>query len=71
MPKYYLLASAATVEDLEKLIDKCFYTTGYKIGENLEIIPPKPRPGMDIYRVRRFRGRYRFEFRMMEVGNKS
>ena len=58
-----LIASAGTIEQLEKLINQYFFSTSYKIdGE--KVTNTKTGKTLDAYKVTAKKSRYRFE---MEV----
>ena len=55
-----LIASAATVADLENLINRYFFSTSYKIdGE--KVMNTKTGKTLDGYKVTAKKSRYRFE----------
>ena len=60
-PAPQLLASAGTIEDIEKLINRYWYSTAYTVNRSTLAIehPEKPTPAG--FRVIQKRGRYRFE----------
>lgn len=61
--KYRLLASAGTLQDIETIINKYFYSTSYHVnGEQIE--SSKTGKVLTAYRIILKKGRYRFE---MEV----
>lgn len=55
-----LIASAGTIEQLEKMINQYFYSTSYKIdGE--QVTNTKTGKTLDGYKVTEKKSRYRFE----------
>ena len=57
-----LLASAGTVEGIEKLINRYFYSTTWRVNpETLEIWNEKLEKALDGFRVVKKGRRYRFE----------
>jgi hypothetical protein len=60
-PAPQLLASAGTIEDIEKLINRYWFSESYTVNRSTLAIerPEKPTPAG--FRVIHKRGRYRFE----------
>lgn len=58
-----LIASAGTIEQLEKLINQYFFSTSYKI-DGKQVTNAKTGKTLDGYKVTAKKSRYRFE---MEV----
>ena len=66
MSNHKLLASAPTVENIEKLINEYFFSENYRVLENdstknLTVFNQKTGKYLDGFLVRYSRGRYRFE----------
>lgn len=56
-----LIGSAGSKEDLEKMINECFYSTNFHITDDGKIYNIKKQKFLDGYRVIQKRGRWRFE----------
>lgn len=55
-----LIASAGTKEDLEKMINKYYFSTNYMITENNEVFNTKKDKVLDGVKVENKKGRWRF-----------
>jgi hypothetical protein len=60
-PAAQLLASAGTIENIETLINRYWYSTAYTVNRSTLAIQHPEKPAPSGFRVIEKRGRYRFE----------
>lgn len=60
-PAPQLLASAGTIEDIEKLINRYWFSESYTVNRSTLAIERPEKPTLAGFRVIHKRGRYRFE----------